>query len=255
MINVVSIRGAGRTIAIVAAVVLAAIATIAIVMYVRGIEHRAFEDAELVEVLVATEEIPARTPAAEAADAGQIARDRVPRTAVPDGAIDAMAEIEGLVAFDRILEGEVILSQRWTEPEDAAAGLDIPEGHEAIAVQVAVPPGVAGHVRTTDRVSLIAHLTGAATEDDEEGEAAEETRAEYLLQDIEVLAVGQRTVSEEEDGAGQDTSQVLLTVALEPDDAERLVFAINEASLYFTLLPDGAEPAQTPGRTFDNLFD
>jgi pilus assembly protein CpaB len=256
MINVVSIRGAGRTIAIVVAVVLAAIATIAIVMYVRGIEQRAFEDAELVEVLVATEEIPARTPAADAADAGQIARDRVPRTAVPDGAIDALAEIEGLVAFDRILEGEVILSQRWTEPEDAVAGLDIPEGHEAIAVQVAVPPGVAGHIRTSDRVSLIAHLTGAAVEgEDDEAEAAEETRAEYLLQDIEVLAVGQRTVSEEEDGAGQDTSQVLLTIALEPEDAERLVFAINEASLYFTLLPEGAEPAQTPGRTFDDLFN
>jgi pilus assembly protein CpaB len=252
---VARLRGMGRVITIVLAVILAGVAAWAIWSYVQGIEQRAFEDAELVEVLVATEEIPARTPAAEAADAGQIARDRVPRTAVPDGAIDAMAEIEGLVAFDRILEGEVILSQRWTEPEDAAAGLDIPEGHEAIAVQVAVPPGVAGHVRTTDRVSLIAHLTGAATEDDEEGEAAEETRAEYLLQDIEVLAVGQRTVSEEEDGAGQDTSQVLLTVALEPDDAERLVFAINEASLYFTLLPDGAEPAQTPGRTFDNLFD
>jgi pilus assembly protein CpaB len=168
-----------------------------------------------------------------------------------------VAEIEGLVAFDRILEGEVILSQRWTEPEEAVAGLDIPEGHEAIAVQVAVPPGVAGHIRTTDRVSLIAHLTGATTtEDEDDVEVADEARAEYLLQDIEVLAVGQRTVTEEEDGAAApDTSQVLLTVALEPEDAERLVFAINEASLYFTLLPEGAEPAQTPGRTFENLFN
>jgi hypothetical protein len=33
------------------------------------------------------------------------------------------------------------------------------------------------------------------------------------------------------------------------------VFAINEASLYFTLLPEGAEPGQTPGRTFENLFN
>jgi pilus assembly protein CpaB len=250
---VVSIRGAGRTIAIVVAVVLAAIATIAIVIYIRGIEQRAFEDAELVEVLVAQEDIEARTPAAEAGDAGQIAAERVPRTAVPEGAIDGLDEIEGLVAFDRILEGEVILSQRWAEAEEAVAGLDIPEGFEAIAVQVGVPPGVAGHIRATDRVSLIAHVSGAATDDEEGAEAAEEARAQYLLQDIEVLGVGQRTTAEDE--GGQESSQVLLTVALEPEDAERLVFAIHEASLYFTLLPEDAEPTETPGRTFDDLFN
>jgi pilus assembly protein CpaB len=250
---VAAIRGGGRTIAIVVAVVLAAIATIAIVIYIRGIEQRAFQDAELVEVLVAQEDIEARTPAAEAGDTGQIARERVPRTAIPEGAIDGVGEIEGLVALDRILEGEVILSQRWGEPEEAVAGLDIPDGFEAIAVQVGVPPGVAGHVRAADRVSLIAHVTGAAAEQDEDAEAADETRAEYLLQDIEVLGVGQRTSAEDDDG--QESSQVLLTVALEPEDAERLVFAINEASLHFTLLPEGAEPAQTPGRTFDNLFN
>jgi hypothetical protein len=47
---------------------------------------------------------------------------------------------------------------------------------------------------------------------------------------------------------------VLMTVALEPEDAERLVFAIENASLYFTLLPEDAEPQDTPGRTLDDLF-
>lgn len=49
----------GRVLAVVAAIVLAVIATIAITTYVRGIEQRAFEDAELVEVFVAQGEIPA----------------------------------------------------------------------------------------------------------------------------------------------------------------------------------------------------
>jgi pilus assembly protein CpaB len=250
---VARMRASGRTIAIVAAVLLAAIATIAIVVYVRGIEQRAFEQAELVEVLVAQQDIDARTPATDAADAGQMATGRVPRTAVPEGAVEGLDEIEGLVAVDRILEGEVILSQRWSEPDEAVSGLDIPEGFEAISVQVGVPPGVAGHVRATDRVSLIAHVTGTTAEQEDGAEAAEETRAQYLLQDIEVLGVGQRTAADDEDG--QESSQVLLTVALEPEDAERLVFAINEAALHFTLLPEGAEPAETPGRTFEDLFN
>jgi pilus assembly protein CpaB len=55
---------AGKTIAVVLALVLAIVATIAIFLYVRGIEERAFEDAELVEVFVAQGPIAAGTSAA-----------------------------------------------------------------------------------------------------------------------------------------------------------------------------------------------
>jgi Flp pilus assembly protein CpaB len=68
---------------------------------------------------------------------------------------------------------------------------------------------------------------------------------QYLLQDVEVLAVGRRVVQEGEDQV-QQTEQVLMTLALEPEDAERLVFAYNNGSLHFTLLPPESEDPDDP---------
>jgi Flp pilus assembly protein CpaB len=107
-----------------------------------------------------------------------------------------------------------------------------------------------------DRVSLIATLEAPGTTTTEpDGTVTEEpgeVRTQYLLQSIEVLAIGQRTTQAEGEAAPQGS--VLMTVALQPEDAERLVFAIENASLYFTLLPEDAEPQDTPGRTLEDLF-
>ena len=43
-------------------------------------------------------------------------------------------------------------------------------------------------------------------------------------------------------------------MAVTDQDAERLVFSLSEGSLYFTLLSEGYEAQDTPGRTFDDLF-
>lgn len=255
------LRGIGRVVTVVLAVVLAGVAAWAIWSYVQGIEQRAFEGVELVEVFVAQEEIPPGLSASAAGEAGLILRDAAPRDTVPPGAITSLDQIAGLVALERILEGEVIVRQRWADPAAVVATLDIPDGFEALSVQVEIPPGVAGFVRPGDSVSLIATLErlGEVTVDPVTGaETTEEPEVftQYLIQGIEVLSVGQRVTTQEgDDGVEVPTTQVLLTVALEPVDAERMVAAIQSASLYFTLLPEDAEPAATPGRTLDDLFD
>jgi pilus assembly protein CpaB len=236
---------AGKTIAIVVALLLALGATIAIFLYVRGVEERAFEDAELVEVLVAQGPIEAGTTGEGASEAGLIARESAPRINVPPGAVTSVDQIEGLVALDPILTGEIILRERWGTTAEVSVGLDIPEGFEAVAVEVAVPPGVAGYVAAGTQVSILATIESEAddavapAEADEEGAVPEEeavpleVRTQYLLQGVDVL----------------------MTLAVQPEDAERLVFAVANGSLYFTLLPEDAEPVETPGRTFADLFD
>jgi pilus assembly protein CpaB len=258
----------GKTIAIVVALLLALGATIAIFLYVRGVEERAFEDAELVEVLVAQGPIEAGTTGVGASDAGLIARDSAPRANVPPGAVTSVDQIEDLVATDPILTGEIILRERWGTTAEVAVALDIPEGFEAVAVEVGVPPGVAGYVAAGTQVSLLATIESPVDEDPspgvtDEGDAEAvdegeqtvpvEVRTQYLLQGIEVLAVGQRQVqTEEQEGT---VSSVLMTLAVQPEDAERLVFAVQNGTVYFTLLPEDAEPVETPGRTFGDLFD
>lgn len=263
-----------RVIAIILAIILAAVAAWALLSYVRGVEVRTQEDFEPVDAFVATETIVAGTSAEAATAAGLIEARSVPQVAVPDNAIGTLTQIEGLVAVVDILPGEVIVADRFGDAvaETTRRGLrEIPPDQEAIAVEVTVPQGVAAFITAGDQVSVIAELILPSDEpapDDDDDDTAEPAAgdlplAQYLLQDVEVLAVGRRVVQEGEDQV-QATEQVLMTLALAPSDAEKLVFANNNGILYFTLLPPESpdpeveapeRPIETPGRTFDNLFD
>ena len=261
---------AGRSLAIVVAVVLAALAVFFIWRYVQGVEDQVREDNELVEVFVASDTIPAGTQAQAAISAGLIERDELPRQNRPAGAVTALEEISGLVAADTVLPGEVILAGRFAETASTAGEFEVPEGLQAISVEVGVPPGVAGYVRPGDRISVIAHIAapaaqesvigpdGQVVEPEASADGAEETRAEFLVQDIEVLAIGRRVLVTNEQGQEQDqvqqTESVLATLAVSDTQAEQLVFALQEGSLYLTLLGEGYEADDTPGRTFDDLF-
>jgi Flp pilus assembly protein CpaB len=120
-----------------------------------------------------------------------------------------------------------------------------------MAVEVGIPPGVAGFIQAKDRVSILAQLSLAA------GGGQGVPTVRFLLQDIEVLAVGRRvvvTADGQSDGQNQPQDRVLMTLALRPAEAEKLAFAIFQGQLYFTLLPPGAKPVRTPGRTPANAF-
>jgi pilus assembly protein CpaB len=218
-----------RVAAIFVAVILAMVATVALLMYVRGVESEVRAEVDEVEVLVAREEIPAGAPAADAASQGLIVRDTIPRKNLAEGAVTSVEQIDGRVATVNIAAGEQILAARFAEAQEQLGLAEIPEGLHAISVQVGIPPGVAGFVNPGSRVSLIA--------DTEEGGTA------FLVQDVEVLALGQRVVTTGEDGQTQTSvrrseENVLATLAVEPGDAERIVEAVLQGQLYFTLLPD-----------------
>lgn len=256
----------GRLIAIIVALVLAAVATAALVSYVRGVENRALAQYETVQAYVAKDTILEGTSGEEAVQNGLIERAPVPRTLVADGAISELDQLEGKVAAVTIMQGEQILSSRFVAPQEARGLRPIPEGHEAMSVEVGIPPGVAGFVQPGDRVSVVAHVetpeAGAPEPqpDEQAPSTTQITTARYLLQNVEVLAVGQSVVTTTEQGSeGQEVrrseSQMLMTLALTPTQVEQLVFVNFEGQVYFTLLPEDAEPADTPGRTVDNLFD
>jgi hypothetical protein len=121
-----------RAIAIVVAIILAIVATIALVSYIRGIEQEALRDVEAVEVFVARESIPEGMSGDEASEEGLIERETVPRTLVPEGAITSLEEVQGRVANTTVLQGEVISRGRFVAPGEVRALLPIPEDRQAI---------------------------------------------------------------------------------------------------------------------------
>ncbi|MGH2691237.1 MAG: Flp pilus assembly protein CpaB [Actinomycetota bacterium] len=243
-----------RTLAVSGAVVLAAVAAVALTSYVRGVEAKAVQSQEPVSAYVAKEIIPAGKTASSAIGDGLIVKVPVPRRLVPEGSIKSLREIQGKVAGANILKGEQILAARFIRPADARGILPIPADRQAISVEVGIPPGVAGFIQPGDRVSVLASLEVQTSGD------KKESKVQYLLQDVQVLSVGQRIVtteSKDKDGKSQVTQEqnrVLMTLALTPDEVERIVYAIFKGEVYFTLVPSGQQPVTTPGRTATNIF-
>jgi Flp pilus assembly protein CpaB len=85
--------------------------------------------------------------------------------------------------------------------------------------------------------------------------------AHYLLQNVDVLAVGTRVVAvaaqpaNGQPAAAAETACCILTLAVTPGQAEQLVWAINNTQPYFALLPQDSPVTKVPGRTASNLFN
>ena len=240
-----------RTLALVLAVGLALLATLALYSYVKSLEDKANEGLTVVDVFVAKQDIGPGVSGDTAGSQGLIERKSVPTKYVPTGAISSLTEISGKIAIVQIYKDEIIVAPRFAVPgTNAARVLPIGDGKQAISLQIDQVRGVAGFIQPGDRVSLIIHIerTGGSI-------------ARYLLQNIDVLAVGTRIVGAAAPATGDaaaapaDTGCCLLTIALTPGQAEQLVFAINNGQLHFTLLPEKSPNANTPGRTISNLFN
>lgn len=248
-----------RTIALVLAVALAALATIALISYIRGIEDDVYAKTKLVDVFVAKQDIPVGTTGDTASQQSLIQKTRVPAEVRPEGAITSLEQISGQLASVPIYKDEIIVAQRFRPPGNLGAVLPLTEGKQAVSVAIAGAPAVGGFVQPGDQVSLIVQTTnrragGLAVTG---GAAGPITR--YLLQNLDVIAVGARVVTTATTPgttppAEQQQVAGIFTFSVTPQVAEKLVFAALNTTMYFTLLPPKAKPVSTNGRTFANLF-
>jgi len=245
-----------RTVALIASVVLAAVAAVALISYVRHVENQATVHRHPVLVLVAKDTIPQGTSAEDASSKGLFTQENIPQQFVPPNAVGDVAQIKGQVAQVTIVKGEQIVSSRWGQPGTVGTGLPIPNGNVAMSVQVDLVPGVAGFVQPGNLVSIIGHLDLQPLPGATGASARTIHKVQFILQAITVLAIGPRQVAVQGQPAQQQAANgaVIATLALTPSQAEKLDFFIKHGDIYFTLLPQGAKPTTTSGRTQDNAF-
>lgn len=239
--------------------------------YVAGADQRAQEGAVLTDVYVATGGIPQGMTAQTAVQNDLIVLDQVAADNVPEGAIVQLEQISGLVATAPILPGEVIQVARFGDPTLASATIEVPSDRVGMSIQVDIPEGVAGYLTPGDAIAVIGHLEVALVDTTFVGpdgqvilEADVEddqptAQSKFIATDVEVLGVGRRVIVTDEAGNEADqvqqTEQVLLTIAVTPEDAERLAYMHYQGEMYFTLLPEGFVMPDTPGRTADSVFE
>lgn len=247
-----------RTIALVLAVALAALATIALISYIRGIEDRAYAKTETVKVFVAKQDIGAGTTGDTASQQGFIESATVPAVVRPANAITSLEQISGQLATVQIFKGEIIVADRFKPPHLASTNaLPIPAGKQAVSIAIAGAPAVGGFVQPGDQVSLIVQTQNRTSRGTPVTGTGAGVITRYLMQNLDVIAVGARVISAAAPAAGAEQQQQvagIFTFAVTPALAEKLVFAALNTTMYFTLLPPKSNPVTTGGRTFANLF-
>ena len=170
----------------------------------------------------------------------------------------------------------------------------IPSGKQAITISTSNVQGVNGFVEAGDRINMIITLdiefdlipvdfggitlpdagAGDPTASTEPG-ATEETvvvtYTRYVLQGLPVLATGREirpdeeapptvetadaTATEGEAAPAEDLgNSTVFTLEVTPDQAERIVFAFDNGSIWLTLVPTDFVEIETDGVVIDNLF-
>jgi Flp pilus assembly protein CpaB len=202
--------------------------------------------------------------------------------------------LSGKVAAGPISAGSILTATQWTEITVDVIPLSeqIPSGKQALTISTSNVQGVNGFVEAGDRINMIITLDiefdlipvdfeGITLPDDEpttgdettgtEAETVVVTYTRYVLQGIPVLAAGREirpdeeapptvevddeTATEGDDAAAEDQgNSTIFTLEVTPDQAERIVYAFENGSIWLTLVPTDFVEIETNGVIIDNLF-
>ena len=244
-----------RTVLLIVAALIAALGTSLVFMYVRGVDARANEKFDAVQVLTAVETINPGESMEAAQAAGKIQMGTVSRSQVLPGATTNTADIGTKVALTTVYPGEQIITGKFGEAGEQKV-LTIPDGQLAISVNLSDPSRVAGFVNPGAEVAIIVSGTGDGTSG---AGAGRFTRV--LLPRVSVIGVGTTTVvsTTRTDPAGAQTTEqlprTLLTLAVSQKDAERILFAQGTGELALGLLTEKSTVETGPGVTSSNVFE
>ncbi|MBX5477380.1 MAG: Flp pilus assembly protein CpaB [Clostridia bacterium] len=192
------------------------------------------EAVKTVNIVVAQQAVPPRTALTRA----MLAVKPFPKDYLPRGAVTSVDSAVGKVTVAPLAPGEILLSSHLANAESKVSlAYHVPKGKRAITVPIDEVTGVAGFVQPGDHVDLVAVF---GTKDAQPGVPA---RAQLLLQDVPVLAVGQRQDAPADASTGDLNGYTSLTLAVAPADALRISLAASEASsMRAVLRPAVAEP-------------
>ena len=235
-----------RTVLLIVAALIAALGTGMVFLYVRGADNRAEANQQPVQVLKAVTRIEPGEKIADAQAAGKIQLGTVPKAQVLVGAVNSTSGLENKVALATIYPNEQIITAKFGSSGEQS-NLTIPDGDVAISVSLSDTGRVAGFVNPGANVAIFTA--------DPKNQA---TR--LLLPTVQVIAVGTTTVvsTTSTDPSGAQTTEqlpkTLFTLAVNQDDAERIIYASKKSDLTFALLNDKSKVKSGPGVSDSNLF-
>ncbi len=269
-----------RTIILITAVVIGAVAAVGLLTFVRNVENAAEEEAVPVDIWVVTQEIPRGTSLETALEQGLIDRDQTIQRYLPATAVrDPATELAGLVAITDLPVDMPILTGSFVSADVVNTGItDRLEERDLVTVTFTVDQarGAAYLIKPGDYVNVMVEkpwdnpfweedppieITPEATEELQvnldENDATRPiltdlypVESRYVYQKAEVLAVGaeltpeigQSTEVGTEAGQTQaQTNQGLITLAV-PPEAVQVILNVGRENIYLSLVPENYVP-------------
>lgn len=250
-----------RTTLMLVAILVAALGSTLVFLYVQGINDRAIADQEPVEVLTAKVDIAAGESIDDAVASGKLELTEIPKANMLPGALNKTTALEGQLALAPIFAGEQIVAGKFGATSVNNA-LTIPKEMIAISVEFSDPDRVAGFVAPGSKVAIFVCVQKA-----KESKAEEEASAglackgvRMLLSDVEVIGAGTTTLlsTTTTDETGVQTTEeipkTILTVALSQSDAEKVILAKRNGELTLGLMTDESQVGQSAGTYYDTIF-
>jgi len=251
-----------RIIGIVASVALLGAGTLLLVGYVRGAEDRALAGEELVSVMVVDEAIEAGISVEEIAESLRV--EQVPVKVLVEGAISDIAGLSGMVTAADLLPGEQLTAARFADPVSLLVHEPVEQPPGTVRVTVSLSPerAVGGQLIPGDTVGVIASFDPFDVTSAEPGEVIDgeggvgvpiyvgstaegepaglktPNSTHLILMGVVVtnVQVEQLPVSPEDATADvpdlAPTGNLLVTLAVAPADAEKVVFTAEHGFLW-----------------------
>lgn len=239
-----------RTILLIVAALIAALGSTMVFLYVKAADDRAAAGQAPVQVLKAVAQIDAGETLQAAQAAGKLELGEVPASQVLPGAVNSIDTLASSVALSAVYPQEQIITAKFGSPGQQEV-LTLEDGKIAISVTLSDTGRVAGFVSPGDEVAIF--LNGPIG-------AGESTGVRLLLPKVQVIAVGATTVisttrtTEEGAQTTEELPKTLFTVAVDQEEAEKILLASTSGELSFGYLNDRSRVKAGPGTSLTNLF-
>jgi pilus assembly protein CpaB len=254
-----------RVIGAVAAVLLAAMGTFVLLVYVRSAEDRALAGEQVVNVYVVKEAI-AQGTAGNALE-GRIEVKKVPAKVEADGSLRSLEDITEKVAAVDLVPGEQLLASRFVNPEalTVQGQVDVPDGLHEVTVALEAQRALGGQVRPGDTVGVVSSFDPfEGNSPDPDTPAVKSPNSSHIILHkvlvTNVQNAGATSVAPPGDGeeaagsAAAPSGNVFVTLAVDAPSVERLVFTAEHGFIWLTQEPEDAPEDGTKIQTRSSVY-
>jgi pilus assembly protein CpaB len=223
-----------RSGALAVAAILALVAAAAVLVYASKYRSGVQSTGGDVKVLVATQTIPQFTPGSQLAQSHMFRVQEVSSSATVDGAISDPSSLNGLVARTDVYPGEQLTTNQFQRSTTTSVAVKLKPDQRAIGFPVDQSSGLIGEVQAGDHVDVVATFEVIPLRHNglPIPGAQSISLTKTLVNDALVL---QAPTAGKTGSAGNAT----LTLAINVNDATRVVYAQQKGSIWFVLRPPG----------------